>query len=253
MYSVVLLVALTGGTDTPAFGKGCSGCSGCYGCCGGWSSCYGCSGCSGCSGCWGSCSGSCHGRGHKGHKSCKGGGLFSKMGHKHGCCGGCHGCHGGCYGSCNGGCYGSCNGGCNGSYNGGCNGSCNGGCVGSYNGGCVGYEGGNGCVGAPIVAPSVAPVVIPEKKMSQASAPATIIVRLPAEAKLTVDGNVTTSTSAQRVFVSPALEQGQEYFYTLTAEVVRDGKSASRTERIAVRAGEETNVNITFPATVASK
>jgi uncharacterized protein (TIGR03000 family) len=85
------------------------------------------------------------------------------------------------------------------------------------------------------------------------AAPATIVVTLPAEAKLLVDGNATTSTSGRRVFISPALERGMEYSYTLTAEVVRDGKTETRTEKVAVRAGEETNVNINFPASVASK
>ena len=43
MYSVVLLVALSGGADTPALGRGCDG--GCYG-----------------GGCWGSsCYGWCNG------------------------------------------------------------------------------------------------------------------------------------------------------------------------------------------------
>ena len=59
MYSVVLLMALSGGGDVPAFGHhdGCSGCTGyvsCSGCCGGCSGCSGCCGgyvvsCTGCS------------------------------------------------------------------------------------------------------------------------------------------------------------------------------------------------------------
>src|SRR5438034_258479 len=44
MYSVVLMMALSGGAETPDFGHrrgGCSGCSGSYGCSGGG---YGCAG-----------------------------------------------------------------------------------------------------------------------------------------------------------------------------------------------------------------
>jgi uncharacterized protein (TIGR03000 family) len=92
------------------------------------------------------------------------------------------------------------------------------------------------------------------KKTSVETAPATIVVNLPAAAKLTVDGKPTTSTSDRRVFVSPALERGMEYFYTLKAEVVRDGKTEMRTEKVTVRAGEETKVQINFATpTVAAK
>ena len=96
MYSVVLLMALSGGGDVPAFGHhdGCSGCTGyvsCCGCCGGYV--VSCSGCSGCCGGWAShsactgCSGDCHGSKHH---------FFGKHRHSHssccgGCCGGCHG------------------------------------------------------------------------------------------------------------------------------------------------------------------
>jgi uncharacterized protein (TIGR03000 family) len=85
-------------------------------------------------------------------------------------------------------------------------------------------------------------------------APATIVVSLPAEAKLRVDDYMTTSTSATRVFVSPALDAGKEFSYTLTGEIERDGKPVVATKRITVRAGEETRVALEFPvAAVASK
>lgn len=90
------------------------------------------------------------------------------------------------------------------------------------------------------------PVDMPK---ADAGAPATVIVALPAEAKLTIDGNSTTSTSDRRVFVSPALEAGQEYFYTIKAEF----KGETKTERVAVKAGQEVNVKIEFPSSVAAK
>jgi len=239
MYSVVLLMALSGGADTPAFGFGCKGCnSSCSGC---WSCSSSCS-CGGGWGCSSSCSSSCHkSRG----KSCNGG-LFSRMKSCKGCSSSCHSCGGGCHG----GCHGGCQGGCHGGY-----GCCGGGCHGGYvcGGGCHGGAGCHGCTGpAPI--PVKPKEKKEEKKTSLEPAPATIVVNLPADAKLTVDGNPTTSTSAQRVFVSPALETGLEYSYTLTAEVVRDGKTETRTEKVAVRAGEETKVEINFATpTVAAK
>jgi uncharacterized protein (TIGR03000 family) len=82
-----------------------------------------------------------------------------------------------------------------------------------------------------------------EKKVN---APATIVVTLPENAKLTVDGYVTRSTTAERTFVSPALEQGANYSYTLTAEVVREGRTVVETQRVNVRAGETTRAAFNF-------
>ncbi|MCI0685226.1 MAG: hypothetical protein L0Y71_24265 [Gemmataceae bacterium] len=83
MYTVVLMMAMTGGSETTAFGG--RRCQGCNGGCSGYvaASCHGCNGgcnggrrfggrrCNGCAG-WGGCSGgcymsSCHG--------CNGGGV----------------------------------------------------------------------------------------------------------------------------------------------------------------------------------
>jgi uncharacterized protein (TIGR03000 family) len=86
------------------------------------------------------------------------------------------------------------------------------------------------------------------------AAPATIVVSLPADATLRVDDYTTTSKSATRVFVSPTLDAGKEFFYTLTGEIQRDGKPVVATKRITVRAGEETRVALEFPvAVIASK
>ena len=77
-------------------------------------------------------------------------------------------------------------------------------------------------------------------------APATIVVTLPAEAKLTVDGNATRATSNRRTFVTPALEVGGDYSYTLRAEMVQDGQVAVQTQNVTVRGGETTEVSFTF-------
>jgi uncharacterized protein (TIGR03000 family) len=93
-----------------------------------------------------------------------------------------------------------------------------------------------------------------EKKPStgMAPAPATLIVSLPADAKLTIDDSPTTSTSAERTFVSPALKPGQDYNYTLKAEMVRDGKTVNVEEKVTVRAGEATRVTL-LSTTVAAR
>jgi uncharacterized protein (TIGR03000 family) len=245
MYSVVLLMAFSGSADAPALGHhGCSGCyGGCYGDC--YGNCYG-----NCNGC---CGGghSCHGGGFFGGHGCNGG---HHHGHQNGCCGGCYGCCGGCYG-----CYG-----CTGYSCGGCYG-----CTGYSCGGCTGYSCG-GCYGgsAPVVVPA-APVTPPppekkddkkdDKKTEEVNAPAaaTILVELPADARLMIDDAATTSTSESRVFVSPELTPGKAFQYTLTAEIVRDGRKLMATERITVRAGEQTRVVLSaskfVTASVAAK
>ena len=221
MYSVVLMVALTGGGDVPAglFSHGCCGGGGHQ------SSCYG-------------CNGGCYGGGHKHHRS-------------HGCCGGNNSCYGGsCYGGNGGGCFGGghkhhrghgCCGGNNSCYGGGC--------YGSNYGGTVGY----GCVGTPVM--PVAPV--PAMGMSRLDnvAPATLIVSVPVDARLSIDGAATPSISTQRVFVSPALSFGREYHYTLQAEFVQEGKVVTVSKEVAVKAGDETQVRFDAGsvATVASR
>ena len=82
---------------------------------------------------------------------------------------------------------------------------------------------------------------------------AVIVVSLPADAKLTIDDEATTSTSDQRVFVSSNLPTGQEFHYTLKAEVVVNGKSVVVSEVVTVRAGEETKVTLGAPTGVAAR
>ncbi len=86
-----------------------------------------------------------------------------------------------------------------------------------------------------------------------AAGTAVIVVSLPADAKLTFDGEATTSTSTQRVFVSPSLPAGQEYHYTLQAEVVVNGKPVTVSKTVAVRAGEESHVTMTPVTGVAAR
>jgi uncharacterized protein (TIGR03000 family) len=144
-------------------------------------------------------------------------------GHRGGCYG-CYGCYGGCYG-CWGGCYG-CYGGCYGCY---------GGYAGAY------YYGGMRHGGRADITP-----VEPQTQMVAQAAPARIQVELPANATLTVDDTPTQSTSANRTFVSPALEPGMKYHYTLKATLVRNGETLEITKRVPVEAGRESRVVLDF-------
>ncbi len=85
-------------------------------------------------------------------------------------------------------------------------------------------------------------------KEDQVSAPATLLVTLPADAKLFVDDALTSQTTAVRVFSTPPLARGWVYPYTLRAEVVRDGVRVTTSQRVRVRAGAESRVTISFSA-----
>jgi uncharacterized protein (TIGR03000 family) len=217
MYSVVLATLMTAGTATPAWGFGCHGCHGCHGC---WGGCHGCWG--GCHGCWGGCYG-CYG-----------------------CCGGCYGCYGCC-----GGCYGCC-------------------------GGCYGYAAlpAYGYAVAPAYGYATVPAygyaalssgnVVQNEgwnqdgtmtahrypadggRTTQKASPhqATVVVHLPADANLYVDGQRANLTSKTRSFVTPELQQGEDYYYTVKAEVRRDGVSKEQSQRVFVRAGTVAHVNL---------
>jgi uncharacterized protein (TIGR03000 family) len=82
---------------------------------------------------------------------------------------------------------------------------------------------------------------------------AKLYVNLPADAKLTINGTSTVSTSKSRVFESPSLTPGKTFYYVLKATVVRDGKTESVTKEVIVRAGEDTRVKIEIPETTAAQ
>jgi uncharacterized protein (TIGR03000 family) len=112
---------------------------------------------------------------------------------------------------------------------------------GGYGGGC----GGGHCAGGGYGMPHHA---------YASEAPAYLVVNLPENAQLTVEGAATTSTSAVRTFQTPPLEYGQSYTYTLRAEVERDGVMSGVTQTVTVRAGQTTRVSLEVPAgAVASR
>jgi uncharacterized protein (TIGR03000 family) len=238
--------------------------------------------CFGRGGCDGGCYSDCGGRG-----GLFGGGLFGRRKNGHGCngyngCNGGYGCYGGgygggygCYSGGYGGGYGCSSGGYGGGY--GCyasgySGGYGGGCASSYGGygvGCAGGYGvgGVGCGG--VIVPSggvITPGTGGEKpktddkpkgdgppKVGKATSTATLVVTLPEDAKLTIDGVATTSTSSRRVFITPELNVGTVYFYNLKAEVVREGKPVVMQERVEIRPGLESSVTLQPPTSVAAR
>ncbi len=91
------------------------------------------------------------------------------------------------------------------------------------------------------------------RSQTRAESPATFIVHLPANAQLTIDGQPTFSTSDTREFITPPLPEGKSFDYMLKARFIRDGKPMTQTRRVAVRAGQNTDVNLQFPQTGLTK
>jgi uncharacterized protein (TIGR03000 family) len=220
MYSMVLMVALTSGSTTPDWvGKNPKSYQGGYvvshdsGCYG---SGYGAWGMGACYGGWNNCGGGYAGSNCYG--TCIGGWGI----HGYGAFG-CHGCYG-CYG-----CY-----------------------------GCVGYAPGYMMNFSPATpGPSdndtlPAPKKANGEKATLAPTNAKLIVELPADAKLTVDGRAMKTVAGHGVFTTPSLKKGELYYYELSVEVLRDGKPVAENRRVLVRAGEEVRANFKDMDTVST-
>ena len=48
---------------------------------------------------------------------------------------------------------------------------------------------------------------------------------------------------------SPTLMVGSTYIYNMTAEIVREGRTVTQTQQVAVRSGETSTINFSFPTT----
>jgi uncharacterized protein (TIGR03000 family) len=105
----------------------------------------------------------------------------------------------------------------------------------------------------PSQQPSSSPAETPVA--TSAMEAAKLVVKLPADAKLFVDDVQTTTANKEvRQFRTPALAVGQEYSYTLRAEVVRDGKTYTDTKTVIVRAGATVEAAFDLPKSeVAAK
>ena len=84
-------------------------------------------------------------------------------------------------------------------------------------------------------------------------APATIEVTLPADARLTVDGEETRSASGHRRFITPPLQPGRSFRYTFTARFVRADQTITVERSVVVQAGRETFVSLDLPAEASAR
>jgi uncharacterized protein (TIGR03000 family) len=78
-------------------------------------------------------------------------------------------------------------------------------------------------------------------------AAAQLIVALPEDAKLSVNGVATELTSDRRVFTTPELKPGKDYHYVLSVEVLRDGEIKKLVKEVEVVAGRTSRVQFDVP------
>ena len=74
---------------------------------------------------------------------------------------------------------------------------------------------------------------------------AALLVRLPADAVLTIESKATRQTGPERRFVSPILPLGQKFVYTLRATWHQGGKEQKAERKATVQAGQVTRVDLT--------
>jgi uncharacterized protein (TIGR03000 family) len=88
-------------------------------------------------------------------------------------------------------------------------------------------------------------------KPAKPPAPANIIVHLPVDARLTVDGEQVRFGGSVRQFESPPLSVGKTYSYMVVGTVIRDGRAVTARKEIDVRADEVTEVTLNLPSAPA--
>ena len=234
MYSMILMTAMTAGApETPQFNgmlrpAACWGCVGCYGC-------------GGCSGCWGG--------GYVAFRPILG---WRPVAVTWGC--------NGCYGNCSG-CWGCT--GCSGVMPGRVSMSLNvWGATYSYSASTPFVPGSTSGNKYNNAAPPPKTDKKDEKKEEKKDEKKTgleesarIILEVPANAKVFVDGNMTKSIASIRNFYTPALAPGQAYFYDVRVEMEKAGRTVVENKRVFVTAGAVIRESFTSgtPSDVATK
>jgi uncharacterized protein (TIGR03000 family) len=96
--------------------------------------------------------------------------------------------------------------------------------------------------------PARPPVIVPEDRTSNrppvtsAANRATVVVKLPVDAKLYAEGKALNLTTAERVFVSPPLPADTDFIYVFRAEYDRAGETIAQSKKVTVRAGKQSSV-----------
>jgi uncharacterized protein (TIGR03000 family) len=73
----------------------------------------------------------------------------------------------------------------------------------------------------------------------------TLILTVPADAKIWIEGSSTGQGGSQRQFVSPPIQPGHDYTYRIQVRWNQDGHEVTSEREIPVHAGDV--INLTFP------
>lgn len=75
--------------------------------------------------------------------------------------------------------------------------------------------------------------------------PVTLIVRVPANAEVFLNGSVTKATGTVREYVSPPLETGWKYSYEIRGRWTENGQPVERTRVLRVQPGQRLDIDLT--------
>jgi len=90
------------------------------------------------------------------------------------------------------------------------------------------------------------PLEPPAEASSRATGSTTLTVNVPQDARVYVNGMLTTTPGTDRRYVSRGLAKGYEYTYEVRAVVHRGGKELSDTRVVRVDAGRSANLAFNF-------
>ncbi|MBA2227785.1 TIGR03000 domain-containing protein [Thermogemmata fonticola] len=98
--------------------------------------------------------------------------------------------------------------------------------------------------GGPAISPSAGFPAVPTA-MASAGQRGTVVVRLPADARLFAENRQLRQTGAERTFITPPLPPEREYTYRFRVEYERQGETVSISRLVKVRPGETVQVTFT--------
>ncbi|MEX0586541.1 MAG: TIGR03000 domain-containing protein [Pirellulales bacterium] len=88
----------------------------------------------------------------------------------------------------------------------------------------------------------------------QPTAASTLLtVNVPADAKIYVNGKLTSTPGTQRQYISRDLSPGYRYTYRVKAEINQDGKKLTETKTVEIRAGESKAIGFDFGSAIAEE
>lgn len=90
----------------------------------------------------------------------------------------------------------------------------------------------------------LAVLAVPALLLAQEAKPVLIKLLVPADAVVEIEGARTNQTGTERSFVSPPLESGKTYVYTIKVTWKEGGKDKTVTEKLRVQAGDEKTINL---------